>query len=144
MTGYNGVTQRKVLVTGTAGFIGLHLFTYVDDLVRGSRMFVESAPERPASGDEIEKGHSLSPVAPYRVVNTGNCEKVGLLDFIDAIKNVLGKKAISNYVPTQLVNLPATWAYADLLKKLTCYRPQTEYRDGIAYFVERHCEYYNV
>jgi len=119
-------------------------FTYVDDLVRAIRLLIDTAPERPASGDEIDEGDSLSPVAPYRVVNIGNSEKVRLLDFVDAIEDVLGKKAVRNYMPMQMGDVPATWADADLLKKLTGYRPQTHYREGITRFVEWYREYYNV
>ena len=37
---------------------------------------------------------SLSNVAPFRVVNIGNSTKIKLLDFIEAIEEVLGKKAL--------------------------------------------------
>ena len=60
-------------------------FTYVDDLVRGIRLLVESPPQRPESAADIPEWDSLSPVAPYRVVNIGNSVKVRLLDFVDAI-----------------------------------------------------------
>lgn len=36
----------------------------------------------------------------------------------------------------QAGDVPATWANADLLKTLTGYRPHTDFRDGIAEFVE--------
>ncbi|MEP4037973.1 NAD-dependent epimerase/dehydratase family protein [Pseudophaeobacter sp.] len=117
-------------------------FTYVDDLVRGIRLLIDVVPERPASKDEIEEGDSLSPVAPYRVVNIGNSEKVRLLDFIDAIETSIGKKAIRNYMEMQIGDVPATWADATLLKKLTGYQPQTNFRDGIDRFVTWFRDYY--
>jgi UDP-glucuronate 4-epimerase len=119
-------------------------FTYVDDLVRGICLLINAVPERPASRADIEVGDSLSPVAPYRVVNIGNSEKVRLLDFIDAIEDTLGKKAIRKYMPMQMGDVPATWANADLLKRLTGYQPQTDYHEGIARFVEWYRDYYNV
>ena len=85
---------------------------------------------------------SLSPVAPFRVVNIGNSDKVRLLDFVDAIEDCLGKKAIRNYMPMQMGDVPATWADASLLQRLTGYRPQTDFRDGIAKFVAWFREYY--
>lgn len=117
-------------------------FTYVDDLVRGIRLLIDVVPQRPASKEEIEEGDSLSPVAPYRVVNIGNSEKVRLLDFIDAIETSLGKKAIRNYMEMQIGDVPATWADAALLKKLTGYQPQTNFRDGIDRFVTWFRDYY--
>ncbi len=116
-------------------------FTYVDDLVRAIRLLIDAVPDRPADG-EVPEGDSLSPVAPFRIVNIGNSDKVRLLDFIDAIEDCLGKKAIRNYMPMQMGDVPATWADASLLQRLTGYRPQTDFRDGIARFVEWFREYY--
>ena len=116
-------------------------FTYIDDLVRGIRLLIDAAPQRPADGG-VPEGDSLSPVAPYRVVNIGNSDKVRLLDFVDAIEECLGKKAIRNYMPMQMGDVPATWADASLLQSLTGYKPQTDFRDGIARFVEWYRDYY--
>lgn len=110
-------------------------FTYVADLVRAIRLLIDTQPARPASKDEIEEGDSLSPVAPFRVVNIGNSDKVRLLDFVEAIEYELGIKAVRNYMPMQPGDVPATWADASLLQRLTGYMPQTDFRDGIAQFV---------
>lgn len=117
-------------------------FTYVDDLVRGIRLLMDAAPVRPASGEQITPGDSLSPVAPHRIVNIGNSEKVRLLDFIEAIEDCLGRKAIRNYMPMQMGDVPATWADASLLQALTGYRPRTDCREGVARFVEWFRDYY--
>ena len=118
-------------------------FTYVDDLVRGILLLIDAIPERPQDG-VVPEGDSLSPVAPFRVVNIGNSEKVRLLDFIEAIEDVLGKKAIRNDMPMQMGDVPATWADTSLLQKLTGYRPQTDFRAGIERFIDWYREYYNV
>jgi UDP-glucuronate 4-epimerase len=116
-------------------------FTYVDDLVRAIRLLIDVAPERPISRADILAGDSLSPVAPFRIVNIGNNDKVRLLDFIDAIEASVGVKAIRNYMPMQTGDVPATWADASLLERLTGYRPATDFRDGIANFVAWFREY---
>jgi len=117
-------------------------FTYVTDLVRAVRLLIDVVPIRPDSKDAILPGDSLSPVAPYRVVNIGNSEKVRLLDFIDAIEDELGVKAIRNYLPMQPGDVPATWADASLLRALTGYSPQTGFREGVARFVTWHQQHY--
>ena len=117
-------------------------FTYVTDLVQAIRLLIDVPPARPAAAEDIHPGDSLSPVAPYRVVNIGNADKVSLLDFIEAIEEQLGKKAIRNYLPMQMGDVPATWADASLLEHLTGFRPQTDYRDGIRRFVDWFREYY--
>ena len=117
-------------------------FTYVDDLVRGIRLLIDVPPVRPASADGIEEGDSLSPAAPWRVVNIGNGDKVRLMDFVEAIEAALGKKAIRNYMPMQIGDVPATWADNALLQRLTGYRPQTDFKDGIGRFVDWFRDYH--
>jgi UDP-glucuronate 4-epimerase len=117
-------------------------FTFVTDLVRAIRLLIDTPPVRPERKDQIDAGDSLSPVAPYRVVNIGNSDKVRLLDFIEAIEAELGKVAIRNYMPMQAGDVPATWADANLLQSLTGYRPQTNFKDGIAQFVAWFRDYY--
>jgi UDP-glucuronate 4-epimerase len=119
-------------------------FTHVDDLVRGIRLLIDVVPERPQSPDQIEDGDSLSLVAPYRVVNIGNSEKIKLTDFIEAIEDALQIKAKRNYMDMQMGDVRATWANADLLKKLTGYAPQTDYRDGLRAFVKWYRDYYEI
>ncbi|MBE0454108.1 MAG: SDR family NAD(P)-dependent oxidoreductase [Roseovarius sp.] len=113
-------------------------FTYVTDLVRGIRLLIDAVPgEGPAVA-----GDSLSPVAPWRVVNIGNSRKEQLEDFIAAIEAATGRRAIRNYMDMQPGDVPATWADASLLKALTGYAPQTDMREGIARFVDWYREYH--
>ncbi|MGR3462154.1 MAG: NAD-dependent epimerase/dehydratase family protein [Roseovarius sp.] len=116
-------------------------FTYVDDLVRAIRLLVDVVPGGPETAVE---GDSLSPAAPFRVVNIGNSDTVRLLDFIDAIEAETGRAAIRNYMPMQTGDVPATWADATLLYTLTGYRPQTPFREGVRRFVEWYRDYHDV
>jgi UDP-glucuronate 4-epimerase len=43
----------------------------------------------------------------------------------------------------QMGDVPATWADASLLQRLTGYRPNTDFRVGIARFVEWFREYHH-
>ena len=91
---------------------------------------------------DIDENDSLSPVAPFRIVNIGNSNQVKLLDFVEAIETYIGKKAIRNYMPMQQGDVPATWANTDLLKKLTGYAPKTDIKEGIKKFVDWYTTYY--
>ncbi len=117
-------------------------FTYVDDIVRGIRLLIDVPPRRPAEGEAVPEGDSLSPVAPYRVVNIGNADKVKLLDFVEAIETSLGKKALKNFMPMQPGDVVTTWADISLLQKLTGFRPVTDYHQGVAKFVQWYRDYY--
>ena len=116
-------------------------FTYVDDLVHAISLLMDAVPVRPIDGI-VPDGDSLSPVAPHRVVNIGNSNAVQLTDFIAAIEAATGLSADRNMMPMQAGDVPATWANADLLHKLTGYTPITEVNEGVANFVAWYRDYY--
>lgn len=103
-------------------------FTYVDDLVEAIRRLMDTVPgkARAASAD------SLSPVAPWRVVNIGNGHPAGLLEFVEAIESALGRTAAKTYLEMQPGDATDTWADVSLLEELTGYRPSTPLGEGIA------------
>jgi UDP-glucuronate 4-epimerase len=70
--------------------------------------------------------------------------QIKLLDFIKAIEENLGKKAIRNYMSMQKGDVMATWADVSLLNNLTGYVPQTNFRDGVNQFIKWYREYYNI
>lgn len=119
-------------------------FTYVEDLVKGISLLIDAVPPGIEDRGEVLENDSLSPVAPFRVVNIGNSDKVRLLDYIEAIEDELGQKAIRNYMDMQPGDVPATWADASLLKALTGYQPDTDVRDGVKKFVQWYQDYFDV
>ena len=116
-------------------------FTCVDDLVRAIALLIDTPPGGP---ETAVAGDSLSPAAPFRIVNIGNSESVRLTDFIAAIEAATGRAAIRNHLPMQTGDVPATWADAGLLQRLTGYRPETPVREGVARFVEWYRDYYRI
>jgi UDP-glucuronate 4-epimerase len=107
-------------------------FTYVEDLVEAVARLI-GLPPRP--GEPVGAHDSLSPAAPYRVVNIGGGKPVGLMDFIAAIEASLGKTVKPRFLPMQKGDVPATWASADLLRELTGYVPSTPIAAGVDAFV---------
>lgn len=117
-------------------------FTYVDDLVEGVARLLEVPPVK---GRPVEGGiDSLSPAAPWRVVNIGRGEPVNLLDFIQALEMALGRPTLRNLMPMQAGDVPATFASVDLLKALTGYAPATSVNEGVAAFVAWHRDFYGL
>ena len=116
-------------------------FTYVVDLVEGVRLLIDAVPRRQAT---MPVGDSLSPVAPFRVVNVGNADPVALGDYISAIERATGKTAQKNMMDMQPGDVPATWADTSLLKGLTGYQPKTDVETGVAAFVAWYRDYYDV
>ncbi|HEY2709892.1 MAG TPA: NAD-dependent epimerase/dehydratase family protein [Caulobacteraceae bacterium] len=110
-------------------------FTYVSDLVEA---IVRLIPLAPIKGQPVGPMDSLSPVAPWRVVNIGRGEPVRLTDLIEAIEAALSKTADRQQLASQAGDVPLTFAGAELLKALTGYLPATSLADGVAAF----CDWY--
>lgn len=119
-------------------------FTFITDLVRGIRLLLDAPPPPPNGRGELLAHDSISPAAPYRVVNIGNGEKVRLLDFITAIERACGRDAVKNFMPMQKGDVPATWADNGLLRDLTGYKPETGIEEGIEHFVAWYRAYYEI
>ncbi|MCC6775213.1 MAG: NAD-dependent epimerase/dehydratase family protein, partial [Hyphomicrobiales bacterium] len=90
-------------------------FTFVDDLVESIRRLIDVVPGQA----RVSALDSLSPVAPWRVVNIGNGSPVGLLDFVETIERAMGRKAVKTYLDMQPGDATDTWADIALLEELT-------------------------
>ncbi len=117
-------------------------FVFVDDLVEAIVRLFDAVPQRLVDGAPIPEGDSLSPVAPYRVVNIGKSAPDTLIEFIAAVEAATGKTAEKVMMDMQKGDVPATWADASLLRRLTGYLPSTPLKDGIAAFVQWYREYH--
>ena len=117
-------------------------FTYIDDLVHSIYLLINKIPFNSSDTENLSKDN-VSPVAPYRVVNIGNSTKIKLLDFIEIVEDVIGKKAIRNYMPMQKGDVMSTWADTSVLQNLTGYHPKTNVKDGVKNFVNWYRKYYN-
>ncbi len=100
-------------------------FTYVDDIVEGVRRVLES-----------QKCNS-------NVYNIGNSKPVQLMDFINTIENVTGKKFQIIYDEMQKGDVHCTYADTTKLYNDFGYRPSVSIEDGIRNFYNWYCEYYN-
>ncbi|MGA0546007.1 NAD-dependent epimerase/dehydratase family protein [Brevundimonas sp. VNH65] len=118
-------------------------FTYVDDLVEAVVRLADCPPPAPAERTAMTPipGDSLSPAAPYRMVNIGGGSPTGLMDFIEALETALGRTAKKVFLPMQEGDVPATWASANLLEALIGYRPATPVIEGVARLVAWRREY---
>jgi UDP-glucuronate 4-epimerase len=118
-------------------------FTYIDDLVEALVRLCGVVPKADRAG-EVEGVDSLSPAAPFRIVNIGGGNPVGLLTFIHEIENALGRKAKRNYMEMQPGDVRKTEASTALLDALIGYRPQTPVSVGVRQFVRWYRDYYGI
>lgn len=112
-------------------------FTYVDDLVAAMVAILNRAP---VMGQPVE-GDSLSPVAPFRLLNIGGGRPVELMDFIASIERAMGAKALLNMLPMQAGDVVATEADTTLLKALVGELPATPLDEGVDRFIAWYRDY---
>jgi UDP-glucuronate 4-epimerase len=116
-------------------------FTYVEDIVEG----VIRASDDIAGPNPKWDGARPDPAtsnAPYRIFNIGNNSPVKLSEYIAAIEEAVGKKAIQNLLPLQPGDVPDTFADVSELTQHVGYKPSTSVKDGVAKFVSWYREYY--
>ncbi len=116
-------------------------FTFIDDVVEGIVRVLDKVPAAVPtwSGDTPDTASSS---APYSLYNIGNNAPVPLMCFIEAIEQALGRKAIKNYLPLQLGDVPDTFADIDSLVKAVGFSPSTPIEDGVKQFVDWYVSYY--
>lgn len=117
-------------------------FTYIDDIVEGMiRVLDNAAISNPIwRGDEPE---ACSSMAPWRIYNIGNSKPVELMEYIAALENALGKKAIVELLPMQAGDVLDTYADVQDLIEQFHYKPKTSVESGIANFVSWYNQFYN-
>lgn len=113
-------------------------FTYVDDLTEALMRLIGQVPGRAPLGPE----DSLSPEAPYRVINIGSGRPIPLQDFLTAIETAAGRKARVKALPMQAGDVPATWASTALLERLIGPWPRTDLATGVGAFFDWYRGYY--
>lgn len=118
-------------------------FTYVDDIVEG----VIRVINKPAVSSESWNGVSADPATskvPYRIYNIGNSAPVNLMEYIETMESLLGKKADKEFLPMQAGDVLNTYSDVSDLENEFGYRPETKLQDGLANFVTWYKNYYNV
>jgi len=90
-------------------------FTYVDDIACGTVA-------------------ALRPVR-YEVINLGSDSPTVLMDAIQLLEGLTGRKASVAFAPAHLSDVAATWADIHKADKLLGWRPHWSLQDGLAHLV---------
>ena len=118
-------------------------FTYIEDIIEGILRILD----RPASGNTRWNGNLPDPgtsLAPWRIYNIGNNQPVELLEYVRAIEDSIGKRAVIELLPIQPGDVPDTHANVEDLINQFDYKPATTIEDGVKLFVDWYRNYYKV
>ncbi|NEU11213.1 NAD-dependent epimerase/dehydratase family protein [Methylobacterium sp. BTF04] len=126
-----------------AGGEAVRDFTYVDDLVAAIDGLIHRPPPLPGAAGPVCDADTLSPVAPYRLVNLGGGRPVRLDAMIDELERALGRTATRILKPLPPGDVPHTHASTDLLRALLGRVPETPLSVGIPAFVAWYRDYYS-
>lgn len=115
-------------------------FTYVDDVVEAIVRLVDLPPKPDPNADDTDPSRSE---APWRVYNIGNHKPVEVLRVVALLEQELGRKAITEMLPMQPGDVPATFADVDDLIRDVGFRPDTSIEEGVRRFVAWYREYHS-
>ena len=99
-------------------------FTYIDDIVRGVIEVLKRPPQ------------TTQDVVPHRILNIGNHQPVGLLDYIAILEKCAQKQAKLDLQPMQPGDVLATYADTQAIEELTGFKPETPLMTGLDRFVQ--------
>jgi len=116
-------------------------FTYIDDIVEGVVRVMNTVPKADPDWSSDTPNPSTSCV-PYKLYNIGNNQPIALMEFVEAIEQAIGKKALKEYLPLQAGDVPATYADVNDLIKDTGFKPSTPIVEGINNFIKWYKDYY--
>ncbi len=118
-------------------------FTYIDDIVDGVIKTLDNNATNNLDWDSNQPDPATSKV-PWRIYNIGNNKPVQLMDYINALEKILGKKAKINFLPLQPGDVPDTYANVDNLVKKFNYKPSTPIIEGVNKFAKWYMDYYQI
>lgn len=101
-------------------------FTYIDDIALAVIKLMNDTPGQKA----------------YEIFNIGNSSPIKLIEFIDTLETLLGKKAIKKFVPMQEGDVLGTFADTNKLSTVTDFSPNTTLEAGLTEFVKWYKDYF--
>jgi len=113
-------------------------FTYIDDLIDS---IIDLSGIAPSESNRVADIDTLSAEGPFRTVNLGGGQPVGLLEFVEVIEKTMGKRARRKMLPMQKGDVPRTFASPSLLLALTGRKPETGLDEGVDAFVRWYMEH---
>lgn len=118
-------------------------FTYIDDIVAGISLAIDKKAQSNLNWPATTPDAATS-YAPYKIYNIGCGKPVNLMDYIGAIEQATGKKAIIDFLPMQDGDVQSTHADTQRLEQELGYLPTVNFKEGVSRFVNWYVNYYEM
>lgn len=113
-------------------------FTYVDDVVRGVVLCLDSPPV-----DDGSKKAGGS-TAPHAIYNIGNSRSEEIVRVVELLERETGRKAVLDPQPMQPGDIPETFADISAIESDHGFRASTPIDEGVPRFVDWYREYHGL
>ena len=118
-------------------------FTYIDDIVNGVLKVINT----PAKSNNDWMGEIPDPgtsQSPWRIYNIGSGRPLDLMDIINELERIIGKKGRYQFLPMQQGDVYETHSDVTALAKDFDFQPTTPYKLGLEKLVEWYKRYHLV
>jgi len=116
-------------------------FTYIDDIINSIVDLIDLPPSSNPNWLNASPDPSYSS-APWQIFNIGNGDPINLIEYLNILEEILGKKAAISFAPLQLGDVLNTHADTQKLSNTLKVRYKTDIHSGLNNFVKWYLSYY--
>ncbi len=135
---------RYFTVYGPAGRPDMSLFRFVQWISEGRKvvLYGDGSQSRDFTyvGDIVCGTIAALKPLGYEIINLGSDEPVMLMDAINLVEELVGKKAYLEHQPRHIADVMTSHADITKASKLLGWRPQTSFREGVSQLVSWYFE----
>lgn len=131
----NKILENKIINVYGDGS-SMRDYTYISDVINCINNITTSPPKN--NFDYTESN------SKFQIYNIGNNKPVRLIEFINTLEEVIGKKANLNFIENQKGDVPHTFANIDDTNQAFDYNPKVRISEGLLKFYNWYKEYYHV
>lgn len=117
-------------------------YTYVDDIIESIKRILDNRLKLEAGGSSASLAEQRSPY--YHLFNIGGDSSVSVIRFVKTLEELIGMPARTELVEFQPGDVFKTQADTSALEEFTGYKPNTQLKEGLKYFVDWYRNYYQV
>jgi nucleoside-diphosphate-sugar epimerase len=138
--GLDVTVVRYFTVYGPAGRPGMSMFRFTQWISEGKPVTIYG-DGRQTRGftylDDIASGTilALKPLG-YEIINLGGHQTIAILDLVQRLEDVIGKKAVIEHEPAQKADMSASWADTSKARQLLDWQPRMTLEEGLPILVD--------